>query len=133
MRAENKKKNRQKYFHNCATKIQSAWRAYKSRQADNFWNRKKRLKEIEQKGEEYRAKLAEKSQRDNAVANQKNKEKAEQEFKSQTSKLHYLLSTEITPGIFHPQRMGRMGAMEEVIKQNRPQSLSLPKIGSTKV
>ncbi|XP_014256632.1 spermatogenesis-associated protein 17-like [Cimex lectularius] len=107
----------EQYHHMCATKIQSLWRGYNARKNFNYYKFKKWLDEIIMKNKSVTVDMI--MFKSNEMA-RKEKEMIQDyndwiEFMA--TKLHHLLRTKVTPGIYSKKGSSELSEIEKYLKK----------------
>eukprot|EP00879_Flechtneria_rotunda_P010431 GHRR01010907.1.p1 GENE.GHRR01010907.1~~GHRR01010907.1.p1 ORF type:complete len:359 (+),score=175.27 GHRR01010907.1:313-1389(+) len=105
----------QQYFHHQATVIQKHWRGYCSRsRVHDFYKRKAYLAAVAAANAATRADMAASLQNALRYQQQQAEQAAKQHFDVQVSRLHHLVSTASSPGIFNPPAAAATGELPRV-------------------
>ncbi|XP_071963738.1 spermatogenesis-associated protein 17-like [Antedon mediterranea] len=109
------------YYNVMAVQIQKIWRGYYTRKyIHNYYSRKKYLEGLVVKNEFVRQQLQEYSELKAVEAERELQQKIKERLEAEAQKKHYLLSTEVVPGIYNSPFQPYPDEMELLLRRVKP-------------
>ncbi|XP_070577450.1 spermatogenesis-associated protein 17-like [Ptychodera flava] len=116
------------YYNAMATKVQKIWRGYYTRKyIHNYYSRKQYLEGLMIKNSIVRQELSEYTEQMALERQQKEQEEAQRKLEAEASRKHYLISTEVVPGIYNSPFKPYPDEMEYILRSVQPRPPDKPK------
>ncbi|XP_033110531.1 spermatogenesis-associated protein 17-like [Anneissia japonica] len=117
------------FYNAMAVRIQKIWRGYYTRKyIHNYYSRKKYLEGLVIKNEFVRQQLQEYSEQKAAEGERELQQKMKDKLEAEAQKKHYLLSTEVIPGIYNSPFQPYPDEMEYLLRGVKPRPPKGPKL-----
>lgn len=111
------------HYNAMAVKIQKVWRGYYTRKyISNYYSRKRYLEGLKLKNEIVRAELTEYAEQQEEMKKWKEEDEEKKKLQEYAKKRHYLLSTEVIPGIYNSPYWPYPAEMEFHLRNVRPET-----------
>ncbi|XP_060077535.1 spermatogenesis-associated protein 17-like [Ylistrum balloti] len=109
------------HYNEKATKIQKMWRGYYTRKyVFNYYSRKRYLEALQIKNEIVRSELEEYAEQQAQIAHKKLEVEESKKREHEARKYHYLISTEVIPGIFNSPFLPYPSEKEYILRSVKP-------------
>ncbi|XP_078000154.1 spermatogenesis-associated protein 17-like [Glandiceps talaboti] len=119
---------RMNFYNAMATKIQKIWRGYYTRKyIHNYYSRKQYLEGLMIKNGIVRKELSEYAEQKAIERAQAEQEAAQLKLKEEASRKHYLISTDVVPGIYNSPFKPYPDEMEYILRSVQPRPPEGPK------
>jgi len=110
-------------YNTMACKVQKVWRGYYVRKyVFNYYSRKRYLEALQVKNEIIRSELAEYSEQQDAARKREEEKQEMHRRKMEARRQHYLVSTEVQPGIYNSPFLPYPSEKEYLLRNVRPLS-----------